>query len=367
MSISSPLISVILPFYKAEPFLESIFRDLQTQKFDEDEQEWIFIDDGGSESQAYALDALKERDSRVTVVHKTNGGVSSARNTGIEVAKGEWIVFADPDDRLKPDHLKRLYDSVSGHNNNSGVVDLGIGGYDQYFEGENRTIQLHLDMRLMDNQHVVSAKDCFLHLPEMLFVSVWGKIYRTAFLRENNIRFREDLSFNEDTCFNGDVFRHAQFVACLPDSGYTYIKYQNSTACSSFLSSLKQNNIQRIDSLCDLKRSFGEKTEVIDTCRQEQLCILAYMLACNPFKLNSDLSFSQCVKYLKSEIFDDIEMMQAVAQRNTNADNKVLRLCFWLIKTKSPWLLGVVFLMLYRMKYKMNGLFLWLKRQGVKN
>lgn len=361
------VLSVIIPCYNVEPFLESIFRDLQAQKFEEGEVEWIFVDDGGSESQAYALDALKERDSRVSVVHKTNGGVSSARNTGVEVAKGEWVVFVDPDDRLKPDHLKRLYDSVTISNDGLYPIDFGLGGYDQYFEGEKRTIYLHLDMRLMDNQHVVSAKDCFLHLPEMLFVSVWGKIYRTAFLRENNIRFREDMSFNEDTCFNGDVFRHAQFIACISDSGYTYVKFQNSSACSSFLPMLKSNNIQRIDSLCDLKHSFGEKLEIIDAYRQEQLCILAYMLACNPFKLNSDLSFSQCVQYLKSEIFDDVEMMQAVAQRNTNADNRALRLCFWLIKTKSPWLLGIAFWILYRMKYKMKGLFLWLKRQGVKN
>ena len=100
-------ISVIFPCYKVNPFLESIYNDITNQTIT-DSVEYIFVDDGGGECQARLLDELAEKDPRIKVVHKENGGVSSARNVGIIIASGKWIVFVDPDDRMKPDHLERL-------------------------------------------------------------------------------------------------------------------------------------------------------------------------------------------------------------------------------------------------------------------
>lgn len=358
-------ISVILPCYNVEPFLQTIFNDLQAQVFEDGEIEWIFVDDGGNESQVAALDALKEHDSRVVVLHKKNGGLASARNVGISAARGEWIVFVDPDDRLKSDHISRLYRAVT----RTGVenVDLGIGGYDQHFEGETRVAKMHLNMQLMNNEPIVSAEKCFRQCPELIFVSAWSKIYRTTFLRENNLRFDEHLKFNEDVIFNAVVFKKARMVACIPDTGYIYIKYYNRGICSTFNAGIKSDNIQRIEALQEVQRTLGYREDEILFFQSQEQSLLAYLVACNPFKQNSPYNLARSVKYLKSEIFDDVEMMQAITQRDTSADNRALRLCFGLIKTKSPWLLGIAFWILYRMKYKMKGLFIWLKRQGVKD
>lgn len=250
-------ISVVLPCYKVEPFLENIYADLTEQTIPED-VEFVFVDDGGSVSQARLLDKLAKKDCRVKVVHKNNGGVSSARNASIEASLGDWIVFADPDDHLKPNHLQRLHNAVS---NEEHSIDIGIGGYTQISEDGEQIAELFYNMEALNGKSYLESVLAYRECPEMLFGSVCSKIYRKAFLNENRIRFRTDLRFNEDTCFNIDAFRKANKIAFCKDSGYIYVKYYNSSVCSSYLPSLKENNLFRINQLLDLQKDLGYTEE----------------------------------------------------------------------------------------------------------
>lgn len=350
-------ISVIFPCYKVEPFLESIYKDITNQTIT-GSVEYVFVDDGGGEHQARQLDELADRDPRVKVVHKGNGGVSSARNVGIDIASGKWIVFVDPDDRMKPDHLERLYKMVSREEES---IDIGIGGYTQITEDGGHTAELFYNMDMINGDSCVDAVTAYRNCPEMLFVSVWSKIYRRSFLVENEIRFREDLTFNEDTCFNIDAFRKAKNLSFCKDSGYIYIKYSNSSACSSYLPSLKDNNLFRINELCKLQKDLGYSEEENRRFKTSQLWILAYMLACNPFKTKTPLSFTEGVRKVKDEIFEDKEIIEAWKCHNRNSDNRMLRLFDHLISLKKPLLMGLVFKSIFLLKDNMRGVFSKLK------
>lgn len=354
---SNFIISVIIPCYKVEHFLDSIYTDISNQTISQN-VEYIFVDDGGSDVQCGILDKLSIDDSCVKVVHKKNGGVSSARNVGIEIATGEWIVFVDPDDHLQSDHLEKLYKMVSHHD---ACIDIGIGGYTQVSEDGCLMAELFYNIDLNNGVSFADASSAYRMCPEMLFVSVWSKIYRRRFLVENAIRFREDLAFNEDTCFNIDAFRKAKSLSFCKDSGYIYVKYSNSSACSSYLPSLKDNNLFRINELCKLQKDLGYTEEENRRFKISQLWILAYMLACNPFKAKTPLSFTEGVRKVKEEIFEDQDVVEAWKCHDRSSDNRMLRLFDHLMSLNSPFVMGLVFRSIFSLKDNMRGVFSKLK------
>lgn len=105
-----PKISVIIPVYKVEQYLEDCIKSLLSQTFTD--FEIILVDDGSPDNSGALCDKYAASDSRIKVFHKENGGVSSARNTGIKASKGEWICFVDSDDWVEPDYLEKLYKTV---------------------------------------------------------------------------------------------------------------------------------------------------------------------------------------------------------------------------------------------------------------
>lgn len=116
-----PEISVIVPVYKAEQYLERCVKSILEQTYQN--FELILVDDGSPDGSPILCDKWAEKDSRVHVIHKKNGGASSARNAGLKIAKGSWIAFADSDDWLNETALKTLYDLAKKYN-----VPMAIGG-----------------------------------------------------------------------------------------------------------------------------------------------------------------------------------------------------------------------------------------------
>lgn len=116
-----PEISVIVPVYKAEQYLERCVKSILEQTYQN--FELILVDDGSPDGSPILCDKWAEKDSRVHVIHKKNGGASSARNAGLKIAKGNWIAFADSDDWLDKAALKTLYDLAKKYN-----VPMAIGG-----------------------------------------------------------------------------------------------------------------------------------------------------------------------------------------------------------------------------------------------
>lgn len=104
-SLAQPEISVIVPVYKVERFLPACIDSLLAQTFAD--FELILVDDGSPDGCPVLCDAAAEKDNRVRVLHKANGGVSTARNAGLDMARGKWIAFVDSDDSVQPDYLER--------------------------------------------------------------------------------------------------------------------------------------------------------------------------------------------------------------------------------------------------------------------
>lgn len=156
-------VSVIVPAYNAARLLERCVRSITGQTYPA--LEVIVVDDGSKDDTGKIADQLAAEDSRIRVVHKTNGGVSAARNDALKLVEGEWITFVDSDDYLEPDFLRSLLDGE--------VADLVIGGY--HTVGANEIPSANYPT---DTAHSPEAIKRALEarLTDMTFLCPWGAV-----------------------------------------------------------------------------------------------------------------------------------------------------------------------------------------------
>ncbi len=217
------LISVIVPVHNAEKTLEGCLRSIAGQEGVE--WEILLVDDGSTDESAAICRAFAEKDGRIRFFRKENGGVSTARNLGIDNARGSWIAFADSDDELAPGMLAELLSAASG---NEDVICCGctvVGederpvGTDRFLPGDRlltgaeKTVLFRQLVKPYGDPSVCAYID--IGVP-------WGKLYRTSLIRENGIRFDELLLRHQDNIFNIHAFYHAGAVRYVDRPMYRY-------------------------------------------------------------------------------------------------------------------------------------------------
>ena len=185
----SPLISIIIPIYNGEKYLKVCLDSILAQTYTH--FELILVDDGSTDTSSQICDAYAESDSRVITYHISNGGVSHARNYGINVAKGGWITFIDCDDWITPDYLK---DFASQNLEPSTLYII------QADKVENGKIK---PWPYLYKEGICKLKAGNERIIDKLLVygTPWGKFFNSAVVKENKILFDEQISNHEDTLF----------------------------------------------------------------------------------------------------------------------------------------------------------------------
>ena len=120
--MGNSLISVVVPVYNVEQYIDRCITSIEKQTYSH--LQIILVDDGSTDSSGKKCDLLAKGDKRIQVIHKTNGGLSSARNEGIKVAQGEYITFIDSDDFFQPDSIEYLYGLIKNYQ-----ADIAVGNY----------------------------------------------------------------------------------------------------------------------------------------------------------------------------------------------------------------------------------------------
>lgn len=205
-----PTISAIIPVYNAEEHLHRCIESILTQSYDD--FELLLIDDGSTDSSGIICNDYAQKDSRIRVFHKENGGVSSARNVGLDNAKGEYITFVDSDDYILPNFFSIIEDLN---------VDLFIGSF--FY---NDTI-VSLNDTTSDN--LINDKFLFEYLIKTISIyTVWGKLLKSSLIINNNLRFDETLATAEDSLFMCNYLFHIGSIALSKKLVYRYDKQENS-------------------------------------------------------------------------------------------------------------------------------------------
>lgn len=205
------MISIIVPVYNAEMTLKRCVDSILNQKYRE--FELILIDDGSKDRSGEICDEYALKDTRIRVFHKTNGGASSARNVGLDNAKGKWITFCDSDDYVYPNWLENFYTHVSE------VYDIVCQGMDS-----NKPLAKTLTLRTHGVNYDGSNVDVFidlLHVNQILGY-LFLKMFRRSIIRNNNIRFDESVTLQEDDIFVIEYLSHCVGLFSSDTKGYYY-------------------------------------------------------------------------------------------------------------------------------------------------
>ena len=221
MNKTSDLVSVIVPVFMTEPYLDCCIQSIVDQTYSN--LEIILIDDGSPDQCPQICDAWGEKDSRIIVIHKENGGVSGARNTGIEKASGRYIVFIDSDDFLEPLFIEYLYRALCDTG-----ADISECRY-------TRTPVLSDNAAApnpMSQPVLQTAEEALLiwsqPRKQKYNMVVWNKMYRRELVRE--IGFAEGYDGGEDVLFTCLAFGKCKIIACIDNELYHWRDTPNSAS-----------------------------------------------------------------------------------------------------------------------------------------
>lgn len=208
-----PLISVIVPVYKVEQYLHRCIDSILAQTYTN--LEIILVDDGSPDRSGVICDEYAALDSRIRVVHQENGGLSAARNAGLDICTGEYLCFVDSDDYIEPDMLFRLWSRIGDCDPCScGIIRQDHNGSLLSIVKPEREITLSGEAILC--QHY-SGENGDLHI---VAVHVWARLYRSGLFRQ--LRFRKGIFF-EDIHLMPYILTQCGAVRYLPYAGYHYL------------------------------------------------------------------------------------------------------------------------------------------------
>lgn len=274
------MISVIVPVYNVEKYLSKCIDSIIHQTYVE--LEIVLVVDGSADKCSAICDHYLTMDSRIQVIHKKNGGVSSARNIGIQASNGDYICFVDSDDWLPRNSIELLFSKAKQFN-----ADLVYGGMKVIGNYSITRPQIpSLTVKVKEDAEAwLSFIDLHIGMP-------WAQLFKKEILDTYNIRFPEQVKVSEDTLFVLEVLAHCEIVCSICETVYIYNCFQKTSAAKRYFP--EHNEWKR---MCIEKYKFVLKD--MDNDRAE------YLLSKKAQLFLSALC-EQCVKYMHGNRLDKI-------------------------------------------------------------
>lgn len=218
MNKDSEIVSVIVPVYNVEQYISKCIESIQSQTYKE--LEIILVNDGSTDQSGKICDNHAKTDERIRVIDIENGGVSNARNCGLNAATGKYVAFVDGDDTIKSDYIECLYKTLKAY-------DVGCVNCATEYVYESKTVNkaesLNIgNVKILTNREAVDAV-CYL---QQVFASydmaaIWGCLYKRDLIGDT--RFDTNIKIGEDFLFKFSVFQKVDKIACISNQGYNYL------------------------------------------------------------------------------------------------------------------------------------------------
>lgn len=281
-------LSVIIPVYNTEQYLNRCVSSIIDQ--DISGIEVILVDDGSTDESGRLCDRFSRKYKNITVIHQINQGLSVARNTGLEIAKGEYILFVDSDDFVENGSMQLIKSELSNTNK-----------YDVYQFNTNKFLEQNNSKKQYNNVLSISGAidgQTYLKqtLPHGLTVTVWSYMYRRSFLLEQSLWFKPGV-FHEDEEFTMRVLLKAKSVATIEEIFYNYCLRPSSITTKK---NQEKNAKDLLDNCDELRKIF----EMVDDSELKNLLFnklvslnfTAFMLG---YKTNRSFDNRISIRFLK--------------------------------------------------------------------
>lgn len=243
-------VSIIVPIYKVPDYLERCVYSLTAQTHKD--LEILLVDDGSPDECPGICDRLAKEDSRIRVIHKENGGLSSARNAGIAQATGDYLAFVDSDDFVTKTYIEDLLSACE-----SSGVKLAACGYVEYYSEEKQIIHCGSNSYVTTGEAAV--KDIFT-MKNDIHVVAWNKLYAKELFTGNQILYPQGM-LHEDVFTTYRFCAAAEKVAYINKPNYYYVQRQGSIIGQSF----NPKRLQLLDAVESIKPFVAENAPTFDT------------------------------------------------------------------------------------------------------
>ncbi len=266
------LISIVVPVYNVGKYLAPSIESVLAQSFDD--FELLLVDDGSTDGSAEVCDTYAAKSSKIRVIHQPNQGVSVARNSGIEAAQGEWIIFLDGDDQLCDEALSRVAEigldpTIDTYLLNA-KEEMGEGRVRYY-----QPIAKALDGKSFEAEKLLATRG---YLPRGV---VWGALYNRAFLNRHNLRFIEGVINSQDSIFTRFAHHYSERIH-LRSIDLCLVKYRGGSASRSWSEYRLRRYIDNFKRIETEVQSRG-----VDFCESQILNRLVYA--------NATYMLTQCI------------------------------------------------------------------------
>lgn len=216
------LISIIVPVYNNEKYLDKCIESITKQTYTK--LEIILVDDGSPDNCPQICDRWAEKDSRIKVIHKQNGGVSSARNSALDKATGNYISFVDSDDYLEPDAIEVLYSQLKEN-----TCDVSIGSFLFDYTDNRQTQKQNAVSMIIENDEILKN---YL-LDKNIRTETPNKLYKAELF--NGIRFSPDISYAEDFKINYYILKNCKKAVLCDKYTYHYLQESGNSSTTPYM------------------------------------------------------------------------------------------------------------------------------------
>ncbi len=323
--MSKEKISVIVPVYNAEKYLEKCVNSIIIQTYRN--IEILLIDDGSTDSSSKICDLLAKKDSRIKVFHLQNEGVSHARNIGIENSLGTWVCFVDSDDWLEENMIETLVSKleedteiimtncVVEYDSKNFKVNI-LGDKEKKYDYKNKD---ELIMNILCRQMTSNRKKI------INIGAPWGKLYNRKFLIDNQLMFIYGIKRMQDNLFNLYCIKKAKKILYVNDYIYHY-RINDSSACYKYNNKVTEVFVPVLNEFHKFVFSSENSDEIKSAYYCRTVLIFAEMLKIGPFHYKNKKSIfdklKEAKKIRKLEIFENID--EKKYRKTCNKKTKIL-------------------------------------------
>lgn len=318
-----PEISIIVPVYNVEEYLPKCLDTILNQTFRDFEV--ILVNDGSKDNSGFICEKYAKKDSRIRIIHKENGGLSSARNAGLDIAKGRYIGFIDSDDFIDLKMYEQLYNMIKIYNADIAICSYECVSKHAIIKNKNYKDKLE-EIKVFNN---IEALNQTLEENGVEFIVAWNKLYKSSVFE--NLRFKEG-KVHEDEFIVHQVLYKSNIVVYTPKKLYYYLQRENSITGESF-------NIKRTDYLEALtERIYFYNEKNLDYLKEKTEYQYLKLYFKYYFKVKNDLKDTEKVKKLKQNFIDTFRTLS-----KSNIYSK---------KEKLSWIIFIINSSLYEEYYK---------------
>lgn len=225
--MNSSLVSIIVPIYNVEPYLEQCINSICNQTYKN--LQIILVNDGSTDGSTEIIKAWEEKDPRIEVIHKRNGGLVSARKAGIKRAEGLYSIYIDGDDWIENDYVEKAVSATCGL-----TADAVCVGHIVDDGKALRTVynSIKAGIYLIDEiLPIMLSKDEFYNFGITQYV--WSKMFKTQLVQKNQMKIPDEIQIGEDVALTYTCFLHAEKVSIIEYAGYHYVQ-RNNSMCNVF-------------------------------------------------------------------------------------------------------------------------------------